>query len=117
MLYLHCMGHFHPENIITNKFLEDLDIGTSESWILERVGIENRRTILPLDYIKQTKNVNRLDAPKVAQYNHSQMGAAAARMALKRSSSKLEEQSSTELAMTKAVQETHLFRTFPISIH
>ncbi|MCK7511856.1 MAG: hypothetical protein MZV70_52640 [Desulfobacterales bacterium] len=28
MLYLHSMGHFHPENIISNKFLEDLDIGT-----------------------------------------------------------------------------------------
>jgi len=34
MLYLHSMGHFHPENIISNKFLEDLDIGTTNdgSW-------------------------------------------------------------------------------------
>jgi 3-oxoacyl-[acyl-carrier-protein] synthase-3 len=91
MLYLHSMGHFHPENIITNKFLEDLDIGTTEAWILERVGIQNRRTILPLDYLKQTKNVNRLEAPKIAQYNHSQMGAAAARMALARASLKPED--------------------------
>ena len=91
MLYLHSMGHFHPENIITNKFLEDLDIGTTNEWIMERVGIENRRTILPLDYIKQTKNANRLEAPKVAQYNHAQMGAAAARMALTRASLKLED--------------------------
>ena len=29
MLYLHAMGHFHPENIISNQFLEDLDIGTT----------------------------------------------------------------------------------------
>ena len=91
MLYLHGMGHFYPENIITNKFLEDLDIGTSEEWILERVGIKTRRTILPLDYIKQTKNANRLEAPRVADYNHSQMGAAAARMALARASVKLED--------------------------
>ena len=56
MLYLHSMGHFNPENIITNKFLEDLDIGTNNEWILERVGIQNRRTVLPLDYIKKTKN-------------------------------------------------------------
>lgn len=91
MLYLHSMGHFHPENIITNRFLEDLDIGTSESWIMERVGIESRRTVLPLDYIKQTKNINRLDAPKVAQYNHAQMGASAARMALRRASLKRED--------------------------
>jgi 3-oxoacyl-[acyl-carrier-protein] synthase-3 len=58
MLYLHGMGHFNPENIISNKFLEDLDIGTSNEWILERVGIANRRTVLPLDYIKETKNAD-----------------------------------------------------------
>lgn len=43
MLYLHSMGHFHPPNVITNKFLEDLDIGTTNEWIMERVGIQNRR--------------------------------------------------------------------------
>ena len=43
-------GHFHPENEITNSFLESLDIGTSEQWIMERVGIRSRRTVLPLDY-------------------------------------------------------------------
>lgn len=58
MLYLHAMGHFNPENVISNKFLEDLDIGTTNEWIMERVGIENRRTVLPLDYIVQTRNQN-----------------------------------------------------------
>jgi 3-oxoacyl-[acyl-carrier-protein] synthase III len=75
MLYLHAMGHFYPENIITNKFLEDLDIGTSNAWILERVGIENRRTILPLSYIKETKNANRMAAPEAALYNHTTLAA------------------------------------------
>ena len=55
-LYLHGMGHFHPENVITNSFLEEMDIGTTETWIMERVGIHTRRTVLPLDYIKETKN-------------------------------------------------------------
>jgi 3-oxoacyl-[acyl-carrier-protein] synthase-3 len=82
MLYLHAMGHFNPDNIITNKFLEDLDIGTSEEWILERVGIKTRHTVLPLDYIRQTKNANPLEAFLVRKYRNSQMGAAAARMAL-----------------------------------
>jgi 3-oxoacyl-[acyl-carrier-protein] synthase III len=91
MLYLHSMGHFYPENIITNKFLEDLDIGTSEAWILERVGIQNRRTILPLDYIKETKNANRLAAPEAALYNHTKMAALAAKMALSRASLKIED--------------------------
>ncbi len=36
-LYLHGLGHFHPENQITNQFLTDLDIGTNQEWIEERV--------------------------------------------------------------------------------
>jgi 3-oxoacyl-[acyl-carrier-protein] synthase III len=91
MLCLHAMGHFHPENIISNKFLEDLDIGTTDEWILERVGIQNRRTILPLDYIKQTKNVNPLEAFAVRQYKNAQMGAAAARVAMLRAGIKVED--------------------------
>jgi 3-oxoacyl-[acyl-carrier-protein] synthase III len=35
-LYIHALGHFHPENVIDNDFLESLDIGTSNEWILER---------------------------------------------------------------------------------
>jgi 3-oxoacyl-[acyl-carrier-protein] synthase-3 len=46
-LYVHGMGHFHPENVISNRFLQELDIGTSDAWIMERVGIETRRTVLP----------------------------------------------------------------------
>jgi 3-oxoacyl-[acyl-carrier-protein] synthase-3 len=86
MLYLHSMGHFNPANIISNKFLEDLDIGTNNEWILERVGIQNRRTILSLDYIKTTKNINPLAAFEARDYTNCQMGVAAARMALARAS-------------------------------
>ena len=28
-MYLHALGHFHPENEITNEFLTSLDIGTN----------------------------------------------------------------------------------------
>lgn len=91
MLYLHAMGHFNPENIISNKFLEDLDIGTSNEWIIERVGIVNRRTVLPLDYIKNTKNADFRAAFEARLYKNSQMAAAAARMALVRASLKLED--------------------------
>jgi len=91
MLYLHGIGHFHPENVITNQFLEDLDIGTNKDWILERVGIRTRRTVLPLDYIKTTKNLNQKAAFEAALYNNIQTGAAAARMALKRAGLKPED--------------------------
>jgi len=84
MLYLHGMGHFHPENVISNTFLEELDMGTTNEWIMERVGIANRRTVLPLDYIRQTKNVNPLESFSIRQYTNGQMAAKAARMALDR---------------------------------
>ena len=91
MLYLHAMGHFHPENVISNKFLEELDIGTNNEWIMERVGIQNRRTVLPLDYLRKTKNVNPLESFSIRQYTNSQMSAKAARMALARAGLKPED--------------------------
>jgi len=90
-LYLHGMGHFHPENIITNRFLEEMDIGTNETWIMERVGIHTRRTVLPLDYIKETRNRDPREAFAAGLYNNAQTGAAAARMAIDRAGLKKED--------------------------
>lgn len=56
MMYLHGIGHHHPDTIIDNAFLESLDIGTNDQWIMERVGIRERRTVLDLNYIKDTFN-------------------------------------------------------------
>ena len=83
--FLHGLGHFHPKNVITNQFLEDLDIGTDEQWILERVGIHSRRTVLSLDYIKETKNIDYRQAGEASMYTHAETGKMAAEMALARS--------------------------------
>jgi 3-oxoacyl-[acyl-carrier-protein] synthase-3 len=83
-LHLHGLGHFHPDNEITNRFLEDLDIGTSDEWILDRVGIRSRRTTMPLDYIRETRNADPRAALEAAEYSNPQMGASAARMAIAR---------------------------------
>lgn len=83
-LYLHGVGHFHPENAIDNAFLEALDIGTTDAWIKERVGIETRRTVLSLDYIRRTKNEDPRAAREASSYDHAELGARAARMALER---------------------------------
>jgi 3-oxoacyl-[acyl-carrier-protein] synthase-3 len=91
MLYLHGLGHFHPENVITNRFLEELDIGSSEEWILERVGIRNRRTSLPLDYIKKTKNRDPRAVFEASLYTNAQTGALAARLAMDRAALKPED--------------------------
>ncbi len=84
MLYLHGIGHFHPENEIDNQFLLDLDIGVDADWILERVGIRSRRTVLSLDYIRETRNADPRAATEASSYTNSQTGARAARMALER---------------------------------
>lgn len=84
MLYLHGLGHFHPENRIDNGFLEALDIGTSDSWITSRVGILSRRTVLPLDYVRQTKNRDPRAGAEAALYTNAETGQRAARMAIER---------------------------------
>jgi len=84
MIYLHGIGHFHPENEITNQFLTDLDIGTNAEWIVERTGIHSRRTVLSLDYIKETLNKDLTQAPEASLYTHAETGKRAAEMALQR---------------------------------
>ncbi len=82
--FIHGLGHCHPENEITNAFLESLDIGTSNEWILERVGIRSRRTVLPLDYIRETRNQNPRAAIEAATLSNAELGARAAEHALRR---------------------------------
>jgi 3-oxoacyl-[acyl-carrier-protein] synthase-3 len=84
-LFLHSLGHFHPKNEITNSFLESLDIGTNDEWIMERVGIRSRRTVLPLDYIRQTKNRDPREGLAAAEISAAQAGRHAAEMAIERS--------------------------------
>ena len=84
MLYLHGIGHFHPESIIDNRFLLDLDIGVDENWILQRVGISQRRTVLDLDYIRTTRNADVRAAQEASRYSNAQTAARAAQPALHR---------------------------------
>lgn len=84
MLYVHGMGHFHPENEVDNAFLESLDIGTNDAWIVSRVGIKNRRTVLPLDYIRTTKNKDLRAAQEARLYTNGETGRRAALVAIER---------------------------------
>jgi 3-oxoacyl-[acyl-carrier-protein] synthase-3 len=78
------MGHFHPENEISNRLLEDMDIGTDDQWILDRVGIRSRRTVLPLEYIRETYNRDIRETPNVALYTNAELGQRAAALAISR---------------------------------
>ena len=90
-LYVHGLGHFHPENVIDNAFLESLDIGTAEGWILERVGIHTRRTVLPLDYIRQTRNADPRAAQEAALHSNAETGRRAALLAIERAGIRLDQ--------------------------
>lgn len=83
-LYMHGLGHYHPENEISNAFLEALEIGTNDTWIRERVGIRSRRTVLPLDHIRETRNASPWRALDVAVLSNAAMAERAARMAIAR---------------------------------
>jgi 3-oxoacyl-[acyl-carrier-protein] synthase III len=83
-LYLLSVGHFHPPTVMDNDFLVSLDIGVDKEWILKRVGIHERRTVLPLDYIRQTKNLDTRAAAEASTFTDAQTGAQAACQALMR---------------------------------
>jgi 3-oxoacyl-[acyl-carrier-protein] synthase-3 len=83
-MYLHSLGHFHPENVIDNRFLERLDIGTDDEWIVSRTGIRNRHTVLPLEYICATRNRDPREADEASLYSNAEPGYRAAKMALDR---------------------------------
>ncbi|MCB9030692.1 MAG: ketoacyl-ACP synthase III [Deltaproteobacteria bacterium] len=84
MLSILGMGHAHPDIILDNKFIEELDIGTNAAWIEEKIGILTRRISIPLDYIKETKNSDPRRAPEVATISSTELGVRAARMAIER---------------------------------
>ncbi len=84
MLYIHGVGHFHPENIIDNQFLEELNIETNDQWITERVGIKARRTVLDLDYIKATYNKDVAEAKNHQSHSAKDTARLAATMVLER---------------------------------
>lgn len=87
-MFLHALGHFHPDTVISNDFLESLGIDTNNQWIVERVGIRKRHTVLPLDYIRETRNRDPRGAIEAATMSNAQTGAKAARMALNRANLK-----------------------------
>jgi 3-oxoacyl-[acyl-carrier-protein] synthase III len=86
LLYLHSVGHFHPENVIDNPFLCSLDIGVDPGWVEERVGILERRTTLSLDYIRETRNLDARAAAEGSTTSTTEMARQAAELALRRAS-------------------------------
>jgi len=91
MLHILGAGHAHPETEITNAFLCALGMGSDPVWIERNLGIEARRTVLPLDYLRETKNQDPRLATKVAVQTPTELGVAAAQMALARAEVRAED--------------------------
>lgn len=84
MLHILGMGCCHPTTRITNEFLENLGIESSAQWIVEKIGIEERLTCLPLDYIRDTHNQDPRQAVELLEMTPTQMGVRAAEQAIER---------------------------------
>lgn len=78
------MGAAHPTTAIDNNFLESLDVGTNAQWIEEKIGILERVTTLPIDYIRTTRNQDPRMAKEVASEGPTELGVKAAEIALQR---------------------------------
>lgn len=82
MLHIIGMGCAFPEAEISNEFIENLDVGTTAEWISSKIGIEQRRTTLPLEYIQETRNQDPREARRVAERTATDLGIEAAKQAL-----------------------------------
>jgi 3-oxoacyl-[acyl-carrier-protein] synthase-3 len=83
VLHILGMGTCHPTTAIDNHFLEALDVGTNAQWIEEKIGILERVTTLPVDYIKTTRNQDPRMAREVTSATAVDLGVAAAGNALR----------------------------------
>ncbi|MCB9229519.1 MAG: ketoacyl-ACP synthase III [Deltaproteobacteria bacterium] len=54
-IYITAMGHQYPEHELDNEFFEQLDIGSSASWVEERTGIQRRHSVLSRDQIQNLR--------------------------------------------------------------
>lgn len=78
------MGYAHPSYTISNPFIEAMDIGTNEEWIMNYIGVKNRQISIPKEYIAETRNQDTRKAREVASISAAGLGADAARMCLER---------------------------------
>ena len=79
------IGAAHPEVEITDEVLASLGLTLTdqEARSLARFGVRSRRASLPLEYIKDTKNREVLEARPVALATPTSLAAVASRQALK----------------------------------
>ena len=79
------IGHSYGDITLDNDFIESLDTGTTKEWILEKIGINQRRATLPKDYIVTTRNKNPGECLRVRTKSWLDLSLEACDMAFSRS--------------------------------
>lgn len=91
MLWIHAAGAAYPSTIITNRFLEDLQGGAPMRGKFDNSHIESRRSVLPADYLRLTKNQDIRIGQMVAAATPTSLGVQAVQHAIGRSNISLED--------------------------
>lgn len=91
MLYLLGAGAAYPATSITNDFLEEVGSGVRAAWIDENVGIRQRSSVMSLDYIRTSGNLDVVASAAAIQTSTTELGYRAALAAIERAGIKPEE--------------------------
>ncbi|NDE14955.1 hypothetical protein EBZ80_08510 [bacterium] len=86
-LFVTAIGHYVPGNILDNNFFDTLNIGSDAQWIVDRVGIQERRSILRPEEIRalrfgETTREDLFEAGRIMTFG--QMGAKSWDLAMER---------------------------------
>ena len=92
-IFLTAMGHYVPDNVLDNNFFDSLNIGSDAQWIVDRVGIQERRSVLRPEEIRalrfgETTRDELIAAGRIMTFG--QMGARSWELAMTRSGLKTE---------------------------
>jgi 3-oxoacyl-[acyl-carrier-protein] synthase III len=85
------IGSAYPETVVDNQLIAEINSGLTADWIVENTGIEKRRSVLPLNYIRETGNGDAWRASSLVLETPTDLGVRAALMALERASVGVEE--------------------------
>jgi len=82
VLHILGIGAAYPDSVISNDLL--VELGGFDRATLERTGIFERRSVLPLDYLRETKNADPKNGEKAMVRSPSDLALAATEVALAR---------------------------------
>jgi 3-oxoacyl-[acyl-carrier-protein] synthase III len=90
-LSLIAMGSVSATTVINNHFLEGLETGTNAEWIEEKIGVIERVSTLPLEYIRTTRNREVRQSASLALESTSTLGVKAIHKALHNANLRIED--------------------------